>query len=187
MTITGQNLGDDCLDTGTVPEGLGPLGNPLTGLTIVISQGTREFLVATGNADSDYAFQVDIVVPVELEPGEAVLSLIWGGDARLAITPALTVSNAPPRSDAESAVATFGPTPTVDTAPQPTAPPPILPADIPDEQAATVPPLSTAPVADDDTSDSERQRRLITVGVAVAVAIGAVGFALWSRSNRRRW
>ena len=42
------------------------LGNPLTGLVIVIDQGTDEFVVATGSADSDYAFEVDVVVPTDL-------------------------------------------------------------------------------------------------------------------------
>ena len=76
LTITGRNFGDDCLDTGTVPAGVGPLGSPLTGLAIVIDQGEREFLVATGSADSDYEFEVDVVVPSELEPGEATLSIM---------------------------------------------------------------------------------------------------------------
>ena len=102
LTITGQYFGDDCLDTGTVPPGVGALGNPLTGLAIVIDQGEREFLVATGSADSDYSFQVDVVVPSELEPGEASMSIIGAGDARLTINPAARhlqriARSAPPR------------------------------------------------------------------------------------------
>jgi hypothetical protein len=122
-----------------------------------------------------------------LEPGEASLSLVGAGDARMAISPALVISNAAPRASADPEVATFGPEPTTDTLPQGTVPQPILPGDIPDEQAATIPPLSTAPVADDDSGGTAHQRRVLTVGFAVAVAIGAIGFALWSRSNRRRW
>ena len=187
VTITGRNFGDDCFDTGAVPEGLGPLGTPLSGLAIVINQGEREFLVATGAADSDYAFQVEIVVPVELEPGEAFLSLMGGGDARLPVTPALVVSRTAPRNGAVSTVTTFGPQPTVDTAPPATVAAPILPTEIPDENVATVPvPLSTAPL-DDPSSDTDEQRRIITVGIAVTIAVAAIGFAFWTRSNRRRW
>ena len=184
LTITGQNFGDDCHDTGTVPPGVGLLGSPLTGLAIVIDQGEREFLVATGSADSDYEFQVDVVVPSELEPGEATLSIIGAGDARLPITPALVISNAPPVDTSEATVVTFGPQSTTDTAPPGSVPPPILPADIPDEPVDTAPPLSAVPVVDGDDS-SDGVQRAIGVGVAGVVAIGALGFALWSRSRRR--
>jgi hypothetical protein len=183
LTITGQHFGDDCLDTGTLPPGVGQLGNPLTGLAIVIDQGDREFLVATGSADSDYAFKVEIVVPSELEPGEASLSLIGAGDARLEITPALVISNASPADSAEAIVATFGPQLTTDTEPPGSVPPPILPADIPDEPLDTAPPLSTVPIEDD--TDNSGMQRAISVGVAGVVAVGALGFALWSRSRRR--
>jgi hypothetical protein len=183
LTITGQYFGDDCLDTGTVPQGVGPLGSPLTGLAIVIDQGEREFLVATGSADSDYEFQVEVVVPSELEPGEATLSIIGAGDARLTITPALVISSAAPVDTTEATVATFGPELTTDTEPPGSVPPPILPADIPDEPVDTAPPLSTVPI--DEDSDSSGVQRAISVGVAGIVAIGALGFALWSRSRRR--
>jgi hypothetical protein len=183
LTITGQYFGDDCLDTGTVPQGVGPLGSPLTGLAIVIDQGEREFLLATGSADSDYAFEVDVVVPSELEPGEASLSIIGAGDARLTITPTLVISNAPPVDTAEATVETFGPEVTTDTQPPGSVPPLILPADIPDEPVDTSPPLSTVPIEDD--TDSSGVQRAISVGVAGVVAIGALGFALWSRSRRR--
>ncbi len=183
LTITGSNFGD-CLDPGT--GGAGPLGSPLTGLLIVIDQGANEFVVANGSADDDYSFRVEVVVPADLEPGEASLNLLGAGDARMEITPSLVISNASPVSSDPATVATFGPQPPTDTEPDATIPPPILPGDIPDEHAVTIPPLSTAPIEIDDGS-SETQRRVITVGLAVALAIGALGFALWSRSNRRRW
>lgn len=182
LTITGQYFGDDCLDTGTIPQGVGPLGEPITGLAIVINQGDREFLVATGSADSDYAFTVDIVIPSALQPGEASLSIIGAGDARLPIAPPLVITNAPPADTAEATVVTFGPQLTADTEPPSSVSPPILPADIPDEPLDTAPPLST--VAVDDDTDSSDVQRAISVGVAGVVAIGALGFALWSRSRR---
>ncbi len=102
LTITGQHLGDECLDTGTIPQGVGPLGAPLTGLTIVIDQGSNEFVVATGSADSNYSFQVDVVVPPKLEPGEATLAVLSAGDGRLTISPSLVISSAPPVSSADA-------------------------------------------------------------------------------------
>jgi hypothetical protein len=186
LTITGQYFGDDCLDTGTLPPGLGPLGTPLAGLVIVIDQGSNEFVVATGSADSDYEFSVDIVVPVELEPGEAVLNVLGSGDARLTIDPPLVITSVSPDSTTESTVATFGP-PTTDVEPVGSLPPVILPAEIPDDPIATTPSLSTTPV--DDVDDHAALQRRISVGFAGVVAIAAIGFAFWSRSKRRsrRW
>ncbi len=183
MTIAGQHFGDDCLDTGTLPPGVGPLGSPLTGLAIVINQADREFLVATGSADSDYAFEVELVVPSELEPGEAIVSVMGAGDARMTLSPALVISNASPLSSAEPTVANFGPQPTTDTQPPGSLPPVVLPADILDEPVATSPPLSTTPT-DPDTGNSDLQRA-IAVGVAGVVAIAATGFAVWARAKRR--
>lgn len=182
LTITGRYFGDECLDTGTLPPGVGALGIPLTGLAIVINQGPNEFLVATGSADSDYEFQVEVVVPSQLEPGEAVLSVVGAGDARLTIDPALVISGASPITSSEATVATFGP-PTTDPEPVGSLPPTPLPAEIPDEPDATPAPLSTTPI--DDTDDSSDLQRAISVGFAGVVAIAAIGFAAWSRSKRR--
>jgi hypothetical protein len=184
LTITGQYFGDDCLDTGTLPAGVGSLGSPLTGLAIVIDQGANEFVVATGSADSDYAFEVDVVVPTGLEPGDASLNILGAGDARLPVSPALVISSAAPITSVEPTVASFGPQPTADTEPLGSLPPPVLPADIPDEPLATAPPLSPAPIETDD--DNGDLHRAIGVGVAGIVAIGATGFAIWDRARRRR-
>ncbi len=185
LTITGTNFGDDCLDTGTLPPGVGPLGSPLTGLVIVINQGANEFVVATGSADDDYSFEVDIVVPAELEPGEAILSVIGAGDARLTVDRPLVISGATPVDSAQATVATFGPPPPPDTTPPGTLPPVVLPPDIPDEPIATTPPLSTAPIDVDTDTDNADLQRAIGVGIAGVVAIGATAFAVWSRSRRR--
>jgi hypothetical protein len=183
LTITGQYFGDDCLDTGTLPPGVGALGNPLTGLVIVIDQGTREFVVANGSADRDYEFKVDVVVPAELEPGDALVDVLGVGDARLTTKPTFVISNLPPVSPSESTTAEFGPSTTTDTEPLGSAPAQVLPNEIPDEPAATTPPLSAAPIV--ESGDNRDLQRAIGVGVAGVVAIGAIGFAIWSRSRRR--
>ena len=140
-------------------------------------------MVATGSADSDYSFEVDIVVPAELEPGEATVNVLAAGDARLTIDRPLVISGAAPISPEEATVATFGPPPPPDTTPPGTVPPVILPADIPDGPAATTPTLSTTPIVVDP--DNSGLQRAIGVGIAGLVAIGATAFAVWSRSRRR--
>jgi hypothetical protein len=181
LTITGKNLGDDCLDTGTVPPGVGPLGNPLTGLAVVINQGALEFVVATGSADGDYAFQVEVVVPAGLEPGEATVNLL-AGDGRLAATTPLVISAVAPRGSAEAPIATFGP-PATEPEPLGSLPPVILPADIPDEPVTTAPPLSAPPI-EIETGTGDLQRA-IAVAVAGVVLVGATVFAVWGRLRRR--
>lgn len=184
LAINGQHFGDDCLDTGTLPPGIGPLGNPLNGLVIVIIQGTNEFVVANGSADDDYTFHVDVVVPPELQPGDAFINVLGAGDARLSVDPPLVISAATPH-DTEATVATFGPPPE-DTVPPGSLPPPVLPADIPDEPLPTTPPLPAPVEADDGIGSTTGMQHAIAVGVAGVVAIGAVGFAIWDRQRRRR-
>ncbi len=185
LTVSGQYLGDECLDTGTLPQGVGPLGAPLTGLSIVIDQGSNEFVVAKGSADSSYSFHVDVVVPQKLDPGEATLSVLSGGDGRLTASPSLVISSASPVGSADVTVATFGPPTTPDTQPSGTDPPSVLPAEIPDLPLATAPPLSAAPI--ENGSDNTDLQRAIGVGVAGVVAVGATAFAVWARSRRKNY
>ncbi len=184
LTITGQYFGDDCLDTGTLPQGVGQLGNPLTGLVVVIDQGTREFVVANGSAGSDYAFKVDVVVPSGLEPGGASINVLGVGDARLTTDTPLVIANAAPIGSTDTTVATFGPPTTPVAEPPGSAAPLVLPGEIPDDPVATAPPLSAVPIVE-NTNNRDLQRA-IGVGVAGVVAIGAIAFAVWSRSRRLR-
>jgi hypothetical protein len=182
LTITGKYFGDDCLDTGTLPPGVGALGDPLTGIVIVIDQGSLEFPVANGSADDDYSFQVDVVIPSGLAPGQASINILAVGDARMTIDPPLVISSASPTDSAEEPIATFGPS-TTDTEPVGSVPPVVLPAEIPDAPVATAAPLSTAPI--DDPGDNTDRQRAISAGFAGVVAIAAIGYAVWSRSKRR--
>jgi hypothetical protein len=184
VTVTGQFFGDDCLDTGTVPAGVGPLGDPLTGLTIVIDQADREYVVATGSADSDYEFTVDIVVPAGLEPGQATVSII-AGDARMNLATPLAISAVSPIGKGDAAVATFGPDTVAPTGTGVTEPPPPVPAEIPDVQPSTTVAVdqSVAPLDQQgNPSQTWRAYGLVVGGVAVLMIIG---FVAWSRS--RRW
>jgi len=184
FTITGQNFGDGCFDAGTVPEGVGPLGDPLTGLTIVIDQGDREYIVATGSADAAYEFRVDVVVPPDLEPGQATVSII-AGDARMNLDTSLVISAVNPIAGSDASVATFGPTTIAPTDTAVTEAPPPIPAEIPDVQPSTTVAVdqTVAPLDQDGHADQTwRAYGLVVGGIAVLMIIG---FVAWSRS--RRW
>ena len=186
LAITGQNFGDDCIDTGTLPPGVGPLGQPLTGLVIVIDQADLEFVVATGSADSDYSFTVEVVVPSGLAPGEATVQLLGANVARLTTDVPLVISSASPTGSAVATVATFGPPTTPDTEPLGSLPPTPLPAEIPDEPTTTTPTGSTTPIVDGGSTTGDLQRA-IAVGVAGVVAIGATVVAVRGHLKRRGW
>jgi len=181
VTITGQHFGDGCPDTGTLPEGAGELGEPLTGLVIVIDQGDREYVVANGSADDAYEFSVDIVVPAGLEPGQATIGIL-AGDARLNLDSPLVISAVQPLSEGDQAVPTFGPTTTASTDPAVTEPPPPIPAEIPDVQpTTTVAVLDTAPIDGPRTSSQTWRAYVLVVGGVAVLLI--IGFIAWSRSK----
>lgn len=69
VTVIGDGFGDSCIDTGPPVPGDDRLGAPLTGIQISFVQDDDEVLVAVGDADDDYQFSVDIVVPASLHPG----------------------------------------------------------------------------------------------------------------------
>jgi hypothetical protein len=73
ITISGRGFGTDCYDTGSPPHGQGALGEPATGIEIMMVQGDRQIVVASGDADERYRFTVDVVVPAELQPGEVIV------------------------------------------------------------------------------------------------------------------
>src|SRR4051812_20530715 len=182
VTITGQNFGDGCFDSGTVPEGVGKLGDPLAGLVIVIDQADREYVVASGSADRDYKFSVEITVPAGLEPGEATVGIL-AGDARMNLDSPLVISAVQPVGEDDQTVATFGPTTTASADPAVTEATPPIPAEIPDLQpTTTIAVLDTAPIDEQGTSSQTwRAYGLAVGGVAVLLIIG---FIAWSRSKR---
>lgn len=109
INVVGITFGSDCYDTGNPPPGVGPHGLPLRDIRILFVQGAREVLVAEGSADAGYMFQLDVMVPVELEPGPASLRADDpGGHASSPFGAPLTVSRATPAA-AVTSVASFGP------------------------------------------------------------------------------
>lgn len=123
VSVTGDHFGDSCFDVGDPPEGQGVLGNPEHDLELFVRQGGRDLLVAEGDAGTGYGFTVDVVVPLELEPGD-VTFVARRSDGRevealddQGIPLVLTVADGPPAGDAAT-VAAFDPidTPLADDA-----------------------------------------------------------------------
>ncbi|MFA5773785.1 MAG: hypothetical protein WC864_00215 [Ilumatobacteraceae bacterium] len=69
ITIEGRWFGDDCYDSIRPPSDEGIIGMPWRDIAIVLVQGSREHLVATGNAGAGYDFSVDVTVPSVAEIG----------------------------------------------------------------------------------------------------------------------
>lgn len=104
ITVTGKAWGTGCNDVN--PDASeGALFAPKTGIVVEIIQGGQHTVLAKGNAAKDYAFTVQVEVPSTLQPGPATLT---------AGTPAapvgLTISDSPPSGEAQTSVASFGPT-----------------------------------------------------------------------------
>jgi hypothetical protein len=110
IIVTGRGFGDSCYDTGPPPPGQGAMGRPLDDIDVITQVGV-DHLVAEGTADAEYGFEVDVVVPAELEPGEARLQVRWGDGTAWAsdrTDQTLVVSQAPSSAGGD-VVATFGP------------------------------------------------------------------------------
>jgi hypothetical protein len=108
VRVVGQYWGDDCFDTGPPPAGQGTLGLPRQGIAVVFEQNGTQTVVARGNADGDYQFQVDVTVPQTAALGEARLAAPATASGRFAATGEwLEVVSAGQGSPA--VVASFGP------------------------------------------------------------------------------
>jgi len=78
--VTGSSFGNNCYDTGPPPLGQGVLGIPVSNIDILLVQGDTEWVVAMGNADDDYAFEVDVQIPLDAAAGEAHITARWNID-----------------------------------------------------------------------------------------------------------
>ncbi|CAN5720681.1 hypothetical protein BH10ACT1_BH10ACT1_06240 [soil metagenome] len=113
LTVEGEYFGTDCYDTGTPPghEDEGGLGPPATDIEVIFQQGERRIVVARGDADSTYHFEVDVAVPAGLHQGAVtiVATLTVSGDSRdVVVRSPLTIS-APTSAGGSAEVRRFGP------------------------------------------------------------------------------
>lgn len=70
--VTGSGWGDDCLDVNPPPTGA--LGNPVDGIEIVLTQGEREWVLTSVDADDEYEFSTEVTVPSDAAVGAAQLA-----------------------------------------------------------------------------------------------------------------
>jgi hypothetical protein len=68
--VRGKAFGNGCDDVGPVLDG----SEPLQDVRIVFRQGSREWLLATVDADRRLSFDVRVRVPVDTESGRATVS-----------------------------------------------------------------------------------------------------------------
>ena len=121
LVVNGYAFGERCYDTGPPPQGQGELGRPLVDIEIYIVQGTKEFLVATGAANSFYKFAVTVVVPPDLVPGVAEVEARWADRVAFSEDPQIVVTEAAPLLPTPTPLVTFVPRPSITTAPGTTA------------------------------------------------------------------
>lgn len=175
VTLTASGFGDNCYDTGPPPDGEGILGRPVTGIGIFVARDGKETLVARGDANPDYAFTVDVVIPPDTTPGEAHLVARWttgqAGQAEQAVigsspgkTGGLTITDAAPAGGV-AGVATFGPPGSPeppDYGPRPTRP----------QSASPYPPPASGP-AEDGNGGRSSWFPLLAGGLVVIGLAGA--------------
>lgn len=119
LVVSGYGFGDNCYDTGPPPPGEGSLGRPLTEIEISVDQEGQRHLVAVGNADEDYAWEVEIPIPSVLDVGETQVVVVANGFEAFPENPtAIWVTSE--RDEAASIdVVTFGPTELAEPEPPP--------------------------------------------------------------------
>jgi hypothetical protein len=110
VEVIGSGWGNNCYDTGPPPEGEGVLGKPATGINIFLVQDGVEHLVATGNADEEYEFEVEVPVPDDLEPGpvELVARSDLDVNAFDSTPEQMVVAERPPTGASDDAPVRFG-------------------------------------------------------------------------------
>ena len=123
LVVTGYAFGETCYDTFSPPDGQGELGRPLADIEIYIVQGTNEFLVATGAANSFYKFTITVVVPPDLAPGDAIVQARWADRVASSEDPQIVVTEAAPLLPTRPHVVTFVPRPSTITVPPTTMTP----------------------------------------------------------------
>lgn len=109
LTVTGYGFGDSCYDTGPPPPGVGSLGRPIEAIEVYLAQGGQSHLVAVGNADQDYTWEVQVTIPATLDLGEVdVVAMGNGFEAFRESNSAIWVTSEREEASAIQ-ITTFGP------------------------------------------------------------------------------
>ena len=104
-----STFGDNCYDTGPPPPGEGSLGLPLTGIEVYMEQGGSLHLVAVGNANQDYVWEVQVPIPSVLDVGDARVVVMHNGLESFNENPAEMWVTSDRKADALIEPMTFGP------------------------------------------------------------------------------
>lgn len=163
VTVVGELWGDNCYDTGPPPDGEGVLGVPADDIELVFVQGADRIVVARGAADDEYAFSVDVTIPVGASPGPASLQSREGVGAG---QPALTVTEGPAEPGPATDAVVFDGSEVVEI-PTGSTEAPVGTTAVPDLAVDSVPIESDALPAPDRTD------RNVAVGLAVLAGFGA--------------
>jgi hypothetical protein len=94
VRVTGDGWGTDCYDQGNRPSGVGNLGEPRTGIEVVVLQDGVGPVVARGSADTNYRFAVDVPIPPDVHAGTLTIAARAGSPIpQVAAGPELAVSS----------------------------------------------------------------------------------------------
>lgn len=110
IVVEGTTMGDNCYDFGAPPPGQSALGRPLTGIEIVLLQGTDEWTLWSGDADEDYTMVAEVIIPLDATPGPArIETRLQGGSLAADWQPEVEISTEAPNVGATSAPGTGRP------------------------------------------------------------------------------
>lgn len=177
--VVGSAWGDNCYDAMDPPLGEGVLGKPIDEIDVYIVQGDREWLVATGAADDEYAFETVVVVPIDLDPGDAVVEARWGaGRVAYSADPRLDVTGAAPLPLSDDEVTTFVPAATsalaTTTLPTVASVPSVPASSLGEPDTGSVDSAGVLRDEPDRREDSSTNATPIVVGLVIAAAAGAI-------------
>lgn len=184
VVVTGNAWGDNCYDTGPPPDGEGALGVPAEDIDLVLVQGDREVVLATGDADDEYGFEVAVTIPDMVEPGPATIVARTDrteAPAMAAGDPVeLTISDAPTTGQIHQRQ-TFGP----DGGEAPTEPSTTMAPTDGDDATIEQGPSTSAPADDGDGDDGDGYAPIVWAVGGVVVLIATIGLVVTAVRDRR--
>lgn len=184
VVVTGTAWGDNCYDTGPPPEGEGALGVPTDDIDLVLVQGDREVVLASGDADDEYGFDVAVTIPDMAEPGPATIVARTDrteAPAMQAGEPVeLTISDAPTTGQIHQRQ-TFGLDDGDDPSGSSTTVAPVETDDATLEQG----PSTSASAPGDDGADGDDYAPIVWAVGGVVVLIATIGLIVTGVRDRR--
>lgn len=179
IEVRGQGFGDGCNDIVVDGTFAGPpLGNPLRGIGLVITQDAQVIPLGLVDADASYSFGVRLAVPVQLQAGRATVRVerepqgrYSGTEATLNVTGVSVNANAGPTTTVllptEAAVTEPSPTASASTADSPGSAPSADSSQVATSAGEVVP---QAPLRSTRSNSPVRDLRIIVPGALLVLA-----------------